>query len=76
MLLEPRSRLNDRQLTLGALRVAATCRLHCSFRRRPTALRGNGVVSLAMEQTLRELVQGHAPATAALDGRRAISRDD
>ena len=61
--------MTDSLLTLGALRIAAAYRLHCQFRRRPDALQGREGVRRALEQAVRELVQGHAPAMACYDRR-------
>ena len=71
LLLEHASLLWDGRLALGALRLAAAYRLHCTFRRRPWALTGAEVVRRALEQNVRALVQGHTVATGYLDGRWA-----
>ena len=71
LLLDPPSELTDARLTLGALRVAAAYRLHCRFRSQPAALRGEDTVRRALEQAVREAVQGHHGATTVFDSRWA-----
>ena len=68
LLLEPQTQMDDRRLTLGALRVAAAHQVHCRFRRTPSMLRGEATVMRALHQVAKEMVQGHRLATAALDG--------
>ena len=69
LLLDPPSELSDERLTLGALRVAASYQLHCKFRRRPDSLDGEGVVRRALEQSCKELVQGHERSLSVYDKR-------
>ena len=69
LLLRHASELSDARLALGALRVAAAYQVHCNFRRRPGALRGQEVVRGALLQTVKQLVQGHDVAMAIFDGR-------
>ena len=71
LLLDPPSELSDVRLTLGALRVAAAYRLHCRFRNQRAALRGEHTVRRALEQAVREAVQGHRGATTIFDSRWA-----
>ena len=69
LLLSPQSEFMDARLTLGALRVAAAYQLHCKFRRQRAVLVDAHAVRRALEQAVREAVQGHRRAAAALDTR-------
>ncbi|CAK0851197.1 unnamed protein product [Prorocentrum cordatum] len=69
LLLKPQSEVTDARLTLGALRVAAAYRMHCKFRQQRAALNGEHTVRRALEQAVREAVQGHRWAAAVMDTR-------
>ena len=69
LLLEAASQLVDEGLLLGALRITSAYHLHCKFRRGPRVHRGPDWVRRALEQGVKEAVQGHPKATAILDKR-------
>ena len=74
LLLEPPSRLDDRRLLLGALRIAAAYRVHCKFRRRSFAGGVKTFILQALAQATREALSGHASAGATFDARWAAAR--
>ncbi|CAK0814551.1 unnamed protein product, partial [Prorocentrum cordatum] len=69
LLLGPPSELTAMRLTLGASLVAAAYRLHCRFRNQRAELRGEEAVRRALEQAVKEAVQGNHGATTIFDAR-------
>ena len=59
---------SEQQLCAAALLVAASYRLHCTYRRRRGELQGREVIQRALEQAVREAAAGHAGAMRLLDG--------